>query len=89
MDPEFRLDRASEDVVTVQPILGVREFDVGAAYTAWIDSGKPLPPQDEARRILGQDDVVAEGLRVTGKERIRPPAKALTVSTGKDGTSQE
>jgi hypothetical protein len=34
VDPEFRLDRASEDVVTVQPILRVREFDVGAAYTA-------------------------------------------------------
>lgn len=73
---EFRMDRTDDDVVGVQSVLRVREFDVGAAYAAWVDAGKPEPTPEQVAEH--RRERVADGpIWVTGSARMRPPAKAL------------
>jgi hypothetical protein len=81
---EFRMDRMEDGVVGVLPVLRERPVP---SYAEWSEAGKPLPSEDEARRILRRDGVVADGTWVTGEERI--PAKPLSVPAGKGPHSQE
>jgi hypothetical protein len=63
----------------VLPVLRERSVAAEVSYAAWEEAGKPLPSEEEERRIQASNDTVAERMFVTGDEVIRPPAKALTV----------
>ena len=85
---EFRLDQMDDGVIGVQPMLRKREFDVGAAYAAWVEAGKPEPTPEQIgnhRRV----QVAEDPIWVTGKEMIRPPAKPLTIPNGNLSYPQE
>ena len=45
--------------------------------------------EDKARLVQRANATVADGLWVTGEERIRPPAKALRVADGNPPDSHE
>jgi hypothetical protein len=77
---EFRLDRMDDGTVGVVPVLRERPAaELIGGYAAWAEAGKPLPSEEEARRIQRGEDTLAEGIWVTGDEINRPPAKALSV----------
>jgi hypothetical protein len=69
-----------DGTVGVLPVLRERPAaELLGGYAAWAAEGKPLPPEDEARRIQRGEGTLADGMWVTGQEHIRPPTKALRV----------
>ena len=85
---EFRLDTMPDGIVGVLPVLKPRDFDVQAAFRAWLDAGSPEPTakQVEAHEAVGR---ASDPRWVTGSEQIRPPAKALLVGDPNPPYSQE
>ena len=79
---EFRLDRMDYGTVGVLPMLHREAVDPAALYRAWKEAGEP-EPTTEAIKQYWREEAAENPIWATGQHSIRPPAKALRVSTEK------
>ena len=78
------MDVVEDGVIGVQPVLRPRPFDAGAAFTRWLDAGRPLPSDEDGQRIV-REGHIEDPRWVTGGEHIRPPTNALEIAFPKRG----
>jgi hypothetical protein len=86
---EFRIDEMDDGVIGVQPLLRHDPVQPGRdLYREWLESGDSHrePTREELAEFHGTAE---EPIWARGDEEIRPPLRALTVSTGERRHSQE